>query len=74
MSSKPFAVKDARVKISPFAKGKTLKEAKAMIREKRAAYKKGEEIGFTYVSSLKSQGLIPRADGTYKLGGKYKNL
>jgi hypothetical protein len=74
MASKPFPIKDSRVKNSPFAKGKTLQEAKSMIKEKKAAYNRGEQIGFTYVSSLKSQGLIPRSDGLYKLGEKYKNL
>jgi len=35
-------------------------------------YKKGKSIGFTMRSSLKAKGLIPRADGTYKVSNKYK--
>jgi hypothetical protein len=34
-------------------------------------YKKGKSIGFTMRSSLKAKGLIPRADGTYKVSEKY---
>lgn len=34
-------------------------------------YKKGKSIGFTMRSSLKAKGLIPRANGTYKVSNKY---
>jgi hypothetical protein len=73
---KPYPIKDARVRISPFMKRKnqTIKEAKKVIREKEKAYQSGENIGFTYTSSLKSMGRIPRLDGTYTLGTKYKNV
>jgi hypothetical protein len=36
-----------------------------------ALYKKGKSIGFTMKASLKAKGLIPRADGTYKVSEKY---
>jgi hypothetical protein len=35
-------------------------------------FKKGKSIGFTYVSSLKAMGLIPRANGKYEISAKYK--
>jgi hypothetical protein len=41
------------------------------VKEILKKYYKGEKIGFTYISSLKSLGLIPRSDGNYKLGQKY---
>jgi len=34
-------------------------------------FKKGKSIGFTMRSSLKAKGLIPRANGTYKVSNKY---
>lgn len=34
-------------------------------------YKKGNSIGFTGRSSLKAKGMLPRSNGTYKLGPKY---
>lgn len=38
-----------------------------------ALWKRGESIGFTMRSSLKAKGLIPRADGTYKVSPKYQH-
>ena len=35
-------------------------------------WKRGESIGFTMRSSLKAKGLIPRANGTYKVSPKYR--
>ena len=35
-------------------------------------WKRGESIGFTMRSSLKAKGLIPRANGTYKVSAKYQ--
>lgn len=35
-------------------------------------YKQGKSIGFTMRSSLKAKGLLPRANGTYKVSNKYK--
>lgn len=34
-------------------------------------YRAGKSIGFTAKASLKSKGLIPRSNGTYRLGKKY---
>ena len=34
-------------------------------------YKQGKSIGFTMRSSLKAKGLIPRANGTYRVSNKY---
>jgi len=36
-------------------------------------WKRGESIGFTMRSSLKAKGLIPRANGTYKVSPKYQH-
>lgn len=36
-------------------------------------WKCGESIGFTMRSSLKAKGLIPRADGTYRVSPKYQH-
>lgn len=36
-------------------------------------YKNGLSIGFTWKSSLKSKGLIPRSSGKYLLGSKYSS-
>jgi hypothetical protein len=41
---------------------------KALLRKWRA----GKSIGFTARSSLKAKGLIPRANGTFRLSAKYK--
>jgi hypothetical protein len=35
-------------------------------------HKQGKSIGFTMRSSLKAKGLIPRANGTYKVSPKYR--
>jgi hypothetical protein len=35
------------------------------------AYKAGQSIGFTALSSLKSMGVLPRVSGCYELGKKY---
>lgn len=35
-------------------------------------WRRGESIGFTMRSSLKAKGLIPRANGTYKVSPKYR--
>lgn len=35
-------------------------------------FRQGKSIGFTMRSSLKAKGLIPRANGTYKVSAKYK--
>jgi len=35
-------------------------------------YKAGKKIGFTARASLKAKGLLPRSNGTYRLGPKYR--
>ena len=69
----PFPVRDARVSLSPFARkrGRTTQEARLLVRSAVERWLAGESVGFTYVASLKSMGLIPRADGAYRLGPKY---
>lgn len=37
-------------------------------------YKEHAPVGFSIIASLKSMGLIPRSNGTYCLGDKYRNL
>jgi hypothetical protein len=36
-------------------------------------WKQGKSIGFTMRSSLKAKGLLPRANGLYRVSAKYKN-
>ena len=67
MSNKKFAWSTRRVAKSPF---RSLNRAKQV----ETAYKKGKSVGFTAKSSLKSMRRIPRANGSYTLGDKYKNL
>ena len=55
------------VAASPF---KTVERVRAVL----ARYHRGESIGFTYLSSLRSMGLVPRVDGSYRLGEKYRKL
>jgi hypothetical protein len=61
----PFPISKKRVSQSPFSNIKKVKEA---LRK----YKKGQSIGFTYVSSLKAMGLIARANGKYEISKKYQ--
>lgn len=67
MKTRPYKWNLKRIKQSPF---KNLESAK--LAEKQ--YTQNKSIGFTQVSSLKSMGRLPRKDGYYKLGQKYKNL
>ena len=69
----PFDVSANRVRLSPFArkKGRTTAEAMQLVQRATQRWHAGESVGFTYVSSLKSMGLIPRTDGRYRLGPKY---
>lgn len=64
MKTKPFPICKIRVEKSPF---RNLEKLREILKK----YKKGEPIGFTYTSSLKSMGLIPRSNGEYVLGPKY---
>ena len=67
MSSRPFPLNDVWIEASPFKS-----REKVIDTEKR--YKRGEKIGFTALASLRSMGRLPRTDGTYKIGDKYKAL
>jgi hypothetical protein len=60
-----FAWKTRRVQRSPF---KTLANAK----KAESAFWSGKSVGFTAKASLKSMGRIPRSDGCYELGSKYR--
>ncbi|ABT16366.1 hypothetical protein ATCV1_Z232L [Acanthocystis turfacea chlorella virus 1] len=64
MAGKPYAISQTRVAKSPFSSVDSVKKA-------LGKYKRKEKIGFTQLSSLRSMGLIKRADGAYKLGEKY---
>jgi len=35
-------------------------------------WKQGKSIGFTWISSLKAKGLIPRSNGTKRVSPKYR--
>lgn len=61
----PFSIQEKNVKKSPF---KTIAKCKETLQK----WKQGENIGFTYIASLKSMGLIPRSNGYYMLGSKYE--
>jgi transposase len=62
---KRFAVNRRSVKRSPF---RTLDRLHAA----EQAFHRGASIGFTARSSLKSMGRIPRKNGCYVLGTKYR--
>jgi hypothetical protein len=64
MKKRPFPVSPARARLSPL-------KTPAKVKTALAKYKKGQSIGFTYVSSLKAMGLLPRANGNYELSKKY---
>ena len=64
MANKPYAITSSRVVKSPFSSVDAVKKA-------LGKYRRKEKIGFTQMSSLRSMGLVKRADGTYKLGDKY---
>jgi hypothetical protein len=74
MSTRKFAWDNMFIKQSPFIKGKTMKDALILAKQKEKDYNQGYEIGFSYTSSLKSMGRIKRSNGLYVLGDKYKRL
>jgi len=63
-SSKPFRMNRYRISKCPM---KTIEKVKEILKK----YHRGESIGFSYMSSLKSLGLIPRSDGIYRVSSKY---
>ena len=72
--------KKAACKCKPFFGGLTRRKRSSSSSYKPTArniaalrkYKAGKSIGFTMRSSLKAKGLIPRANGTYKVSPKYR--
>lgn len=64
MSSKPYPLKDAWIRASPFKN-----KASVLATEKKHA--SGQSIGFTALASLRSMGRVPRTNGTYAVGAKY---
>ena len=69
--SRAFPINKIMVDISPFRGNISL------VKEKISQYKNKNtrsKVGFTFVSSLKSMGLIPRSDGKYTIGDKYKRF
>ena len=60
-----FPIDPKKVKKSPL---KTVDRVRRTLK----AFKAKKQIGFTARSSLKSMGLIPRSNGLYVLGEKYK--
>jgi hypothetical protein len=65
--NKPFPYRDVWIRASPFKDKKTI-----VTIEKK--YKNGQSIGFTALASLRSMGRLPRSNGVYMLGQKYKAL
>jgi len=47
--------------------------SKEVLDKYRKKWESGEEIPFGIAGTLKAQGIIPRADGTYKVSDDYKN-
>ena len=64
--NKPYPMKESKARKSPM---KTMVEVKRVLND----YESGVKIGFSRAASLKSMGLIPRSDGKYRLGEKYKS-
>ena len=62
--NRPFAIQKSRVSKSPFS---SVGKVKQILQK----YKRGQSIGFTFVSSLKAMGLIPRTNGKYEISKKY---
>jgi len=60
----PYSINPSRIKKSPFSSVDSAKKA-------LQKHKRHEKIGFTQLSSLRSMGLVKRADGFYRLGNKY---
>lgn len=65
-SSRPFPLSLKRIAISPF------KDKNSVIETERK-YRDGKSIGFTALASLRSMGRLPRSNGRYVLGEKYRN-
>lgn len=68
---RPFSIDKERVKASPFRNVESVNKA---LRQYRSSKGSSLGLGFTYIASLKSMGLIPRSDGLYRLGQKYQRI
>jgi len=65
-SSKPFRVEEFRVeRARPF---KSIEDVRKALKD----YKEGRSIGFSRKASLIAMGLLPRANGRYKVSEKYQ--
>jgi hypothetical protein len=62
----PFSVRLYRV-----ARARPFKNVMA-VQAALAAYRQGDSIGYSRRSSLVAMGLLPRADGYYRLSQKYE--
>ena len=64
----PYPISALFCKYSPM---KTTSKVRHYLKQ----YKKDHRsVGFTITSSLKSMGLVPRSDGKFRLGEKYKKI
>jgi len=62
----PYALSASRVALArPF-------KDPADVRATLAAFRRGDSIGFLRRASLVAMGLIPRADGVFRLSPKYR--
>ena len=62
----PYALSASRV-----ARARPFKDP-AAVRVALAALRRGDSIGFSRRASLVAMGLLPRADGAYRLSQKYR--
>ena len=61
----PYPIRAKSVKRSPL-------RTTVRVRKAERDFRAGRSIGFTARSSLKSMGRIPRSNGCYVLGNKYR--
>lgn len=64
--TKPYGWNTRKIAKSPFRGN--MRRARSTLRAHRA----GKSIGFTARSSLKSMGILPRSNGCFVLGTKYR--
>jgi len=63
---KPYALNASRI-----ARARPFKDP-AAVRAALAALRRGDSIGFSRRASLVAMGLLPRADGAFRLSQKYR--
>jgi hypothetical protein len=61
----PYGIHTKRIRKSPY----TSRRVQGLLQN----YHAGKSVGFTARSSLKSMGLLPRSNGCYTIGEKYKS-